>query len=143
MEYGVYMRNSTQMPVKTGNAVFTTAPYGEHMRQGLVRTCFRNEVRVSGSGYQVVEVMLRGRLGDEVILCEDVETIVYHHIMQAIDVAVRKRRDYLNTESQENAHAAELATASERLYMLGTDPNPGNAVTATEHGPEAICEQGT
>lgn len=137
------MTNSTQMSLKTGNAVFTTAPYGEHMRQGSVRTCFRTEVRVSGSGYQVVEVMLRGRHGNEVILCEDVETIVYPHIMQAIGVAVRKRRDYLKTASQENAYAAQLATAAERLYILGAEPNPENAVTASDNVPGAICEQGT
>ncbi len=108
---------------KTGVAVFNTTPYGEHLHNGSIRTYFRNEVRVTGSVYQVVEVTMRGRPGAEIVLCEYMVPTEYSDLTQAISVAVNNRSEFLNTQAEETCFAAEIVNREDRLYILGADPN--------------------
>jgi hypothetical protein len=87
------MNNGNAMPHKTGSTIFRTPDYGGHMHNGPVRTFFRNEVRAAGTGYRVVEVMLRGRPGDEKTLCEHPDTVEYPSLIEAMEVAIRKRQN--------------------------------------------------
>lgn len=101
--------------LKVGTTVFKTTPYGERLYNGPVRTYFRNEVRLTGSVYRVVEVTMRCRVGEEAVY-EYVTPTEYLGLMQAIDAAIKNRKEYLQT-----AAAAELVNVSERLYVPGAD----------------------
>lgn len=102
-----------------GTTVFKTASYGERLYRGPIRTYFRNEARLSGSMYRVVEVTMRGAPGEEEVLCEYVAPTEYPSLMQAITVAIDNRKEYLRTAAEENAYATDQVNATERAYMLG------------------------
>ncbi len=101
--------------MKAGVAVFRTTSYGERLYSGPVRTFFRNEVRLNGAVYRVVEVTMRGRPGEEVVLCEYVTPTEYPGLMLAIRAAIDNRKEYFKT-------AAEIVNTSERVYLPGSNP---------------------
>lgn len=107
---------------KTGVAIFKTTPYGERLHNGSIRTYFCNEVRLISSVYRVVEVTKRGDHSAEIVLCEYMEPTEYPSLMQAIDVAVNNRKEFLETQAEEMSAAAEIVKAEERMYMLGASP---------------------
>ncbi|MHB8698657.1 MAG: hypothetical protein ACYC9J_11630 [Sulfuricaulis sp.] len=102
------MNKDVTAPKNLGVTVFKTTPYGEHTYNGSVRIYFRNEVRVVGSVYRVVEVTMRGRPGAEVVLCVYVAPTEYPHLMQAISAAVHNCSMYRKTQPEGSACSARV-----------------------------------
>lgn len=105
--------------LKFGVTVFKTTPYGHRKYSHDSHTYYQDEVRMTGTGYRVVEVTRRGRIGEEKTFCEYVLPTEYPNRTQAVAVAINSRHEYLATKEEQKQCAAQIVHLQERAYHLG------------------------
>lgn len=90
---------------KQGITVHRTHPYGEEFI-GQVRIYHRDEVRIIGSKFRVVQVTARGRQFEEEMLYEYITPTEYDSLIPAVLAAQQQRNDYLRNRAVETKKAS-------------------------------------
>lgn len=99
-----------------GITVFRTAPYGAQAIAGEIRIVHRDEVRIIGSAFRVVQVTMRVRSTEEQqVVWEYVAPTEYDSLVRAVVAALRVRRDLEKTQAVETARAAEGMPETRRV----------------------------
>ncbi len=99
-----------------GITVFRTAPYGEKAIADEIRIVHRDEVRIIGSAFRVVQVTMRVRSTEnQQVVWEYVAPTEYASLVRAVVAALRVRRDFEKTQAEESARAEEVMRETRRV----------------------------